>query len=427
MKKGLFSERKVLSNTIWIVAGKVLQMLISFFVGIFTARYLGPANYGLINTATAYCSFLLPFCSLGLSAVFVKFVLQNPEKEGTYLGSGIVMRTVSSILAMVVMILFVCVSSPDDKTFQIVCAVYSLTLVFQSFDLFELWYQAKLQSKYASAIGVIAYLIASAYKVWLLISGKSVVWFAFAMVLDYGVIAVIYMTYTVRKNKIRLKSSFGCMKEMLQESKHFILANVLVMMYASLDKIMIKHMLGAEEVGLYAVAVAICAMWTFVLTAIINSMRPAIIAVQNDKKAFEKKIVQLYGIVIWLSVLVSAGICVLAKFIIGILYGEEYIGAVKALQIVTWYTSFSYLGVARSIWTVCRNKQKYEKYFALSGAVSNFVLNIIFIRWMGIEGAAIASLLTQIITNGIVPYLIKDTRENARFVLRAFNIKNLIG
>lgn len=427
MKFGLFSERKVLSNTIWIVAGKVLQMLISFLVGIFTARYLGPANYGLINTATAYCSFLLPFCSLGLSAVFVKLVMQNPEKEGTYLGSGIVLRTISSILAMVVLMLFVRLSSPDDKTFRIVCAVYSMTLVFQSFDLFELWYQAKLESKYASTIGVIAYFVASAYKVWLLITGKSVVWFAFAMVLDYAVIAGIYMTYTVRKNKLRLKSSVGCMKEMLKESKHFILANVLVMMYASLDKIMIKHMIGAEAVGLYAVAVAICSMWTFVLTALINSMRPAIIAVQQDKKAFEKKIVQLYAIIIWVSVLVSVVICVFAKLIIGILYGQEYIGAVGALQIVTWYTSFSYLGVARSIWTVCEKKQKYEKYFALSGAVGNLVLNAIFIPWMGIEGAALASLLTQIITNGIVPYLIKDTRQNAKFVIRAFNIKNLFG
>lgn len=102
-----------------------------------------------------------------------------------------------------------------------------------------------------------------------------------------------------------------------------------------------------------------------------------------------------------------------------------YSGSVTALRIITWYTGFSYLGVARSIWTVCEGKQVYEKYFALGGVITNFTLNLLFIRNLGIEGAAIASLLTQVVTNVIMPYLIKDTRKNAIYVIKAFNPKNI--
>ena len=100
--------------------------------------------------------------------------------------------------------------------------------------------------------------------------------------------------------------------------------------------------------------------------------------------------------------------------------------AAGCLRIVTWYTGFSYLGVARNIWTVCEGKQRYEKHFALAGILSNFLLNLLLIPVYGAEGAALASLLTQIVTNVITPFLFRDTRENARFVIKAMNPQHLL-
>ena len=42
---------------------KKLNTATIIFVGIFTARYLGPSNYGLINYANAYGAFFTAFCS----------------------------------------------------------------------------------------------------------------------------------------------------------------------------------------------------------------------------------------------------------------------------------------------------------------------------------------------------------------------------
>ena len=417
---------KVLKNTGWIIVGKCLQMAISFIVGIITARYLGPSNYGVISTATAYTAFFQPFCTLGLSAVFVKIVIDDKENAGKYLGSGIVMRLVSSILTMIVMLLLVTLLNPNDRILQIVSFIHSFVLLFQSFDLFDYWYQSQYQSKYSSTIGVIGYAVSAAYKIVLLVLGKSVQWFAFATVLDYLVIAIIYMIYTVPKNKIKLSVSKSHTRLLLNSGKPFIISNVLVVSYGYLDRIMLSKMMDSASVGLYTTAVAVCSLWVFVLAAFINSMRPSVVeSHQQDSKIFEKQVIRLYAIVIWVSIAVSAVICIFAPTIISILYGSEYIGAVNPLRIITWYTGFSYLGVARSIWIVCENKQRYEKYFALGGVVANFGMNAILIPIWGIEGAAVASLVTQIVTNVIMPYTIKETRPNAIMVLKAMNPKNL--
>lgn len=42
-------KSKVAKNASWLIAGRVVQMVLSFFVGLLTARYLGPGNYGLIS------------------------------------------------------------------------------------------------------------------------------------------------------------------------------------------------------------------------------------------------------------------------------------------------------------------------------------------------------------------------------------------
>ena len=413
---------KIVKNSGWIVCGKVVQMLIAFLVGIFTARYLGPSNYGVIHTAQAYTSFFFPICSLGLSGVFVKLLLDHPSEQGKYLGSGIAIRTISSLIAMLLMVLVVGIMNPTEKTLQLVCFIHSFSLLFQAFDLFDYWYQSRYESKYSSIIGIIGYFVSAIYKVVLLVTGKSVEWFAFATVLDYLVIAVIYMTYTISKNHIKLEFSWKTVDSMFSVSKHLILANLLVVLYGQMDKIMIGKLSSSASVGLYSVAISVCTMWTFVLSAIINSLRPNIVQLRNvDKKAYENRIIQLYSLVFWVCIAVSTVLCLSSDFIIGVLYGEEFIDAAGCLNIVTWYTGFSYLGVARNIWTVCENKQKYEKYFAIGGIVSNFILNLLLIPPYGIEGAAMASLLTQITTNAIMPYLIRETRINALYVFKALN------
>ena len=161
-------------------------------------------------------------------------------------------------------------------------------------------------------------------------------------------------------------------------------------------------------------------MWCFVLSAIIDSLYPGIMKAHSlDKQTFEKKNKELYAIVFYVSTIVSILICILAEIIIIVLYGEQYYGSILPLRIVTWYTAFSYLGVARNAWVVCEEKQKYLKYIYLMSAIINIVINLLFIPLWGASGAAFASLITQIATIFIAPWFIKETRRNSRLMLES--------
>ena len=62
-------KNKIVKNAGWILCGRIAQMITSLFVGILSARYLGPSNYGLINYASAYTSFFASVSTLGINSV----------------------------------------------------------------------------------------------------------------------------------------------------------------------------------------------------------------------------------------------------------------------------------------------------------------------------------------------------------------------
>ena len=199
----------------------------------------------------------------------------------------------------------------------------------------------------------------------------------------------------------------------------------MVNVFAQTDKIMITLMKGESDTGLYAAAVACAGITNFVFAAIIDSARPSIFNSQKnqDEKAFESKVSDLYFVITYLSLLQSIGITLLAKPIISILYGQAYRGAVPALRLIVWYTTFSYFGAVRNIWILAENKQKYLWIINLSGALANVLLNLIFIPIWGIVGAALASLITQIFTNVIVGFLIKPIRRNNLLMWRGLDLR----
>ena len=113
------------------------------------------------------------------------------------------------------------------------------------------------------------------------------------------------------------------------------------------------------------------------------------------------------------------------KWIVLLMYGNEYLPATSSLQISAWYTMFAMLGTARGIWIVCENKAKYVKYYLGIGAVLNIILNYLLIPAYGPGGAAAATLITQIFTAVFAPALFKDTRIYTKYVFEALILKGI--
>jgi len=417
---------KEFKNASWLIIGRVIQMILSFVVSIFTARYLGPSDYGVINYAGAYVAFFTSLCTLGINSIIIKDFVDNPDQQGITIGTSLLLRIISSVLSSIMIVGIVSIVDYGETETIVVSALCSVALVFQVFDTINYWFQSRYQSKVTAIATLLAYLAISAYKIILLILHKDVEWFAFANSVDYIFLAIFLVISYKKYNGPKWSFSWKKGKYLLSRSYHYIISGMMVAIYGQTDKLMLKQMMNETSVGYYSLASSINLMWVFVLQAIIDSMYPTIMNLyKTDRDQFEKKNRQLYAIVIYVSIFVAVMFILFGNLAIKVLYGDAYLPAAEPLKIITWYTIFSYLGVARNAWIVCENKQKYLKYMYLSAVFINIILNYFMIPLWGASGAAAASLITQICTSIVLPCFIKDMRPNVKLMLQAFLLKNI--
>lgn len=419
-------HNKEVENAGWIIAGRIVQMAIALVVSVYTARFLGPDNYGLINYGATYVAFFISLSTLGINSIIVKEFVDYPEEQGKTMGTSIVLQLLASSISILMIFVIVNIVDANEMLTIKVVFICSVSLLFYAFESIKYWFQYKYKAKISSIAMLIAYLVVSLYRVILLILGKDVRWFAFASSIDYMVVAIfLYVVYKKNGGAI-LSFSWKKGKNILKKSYHYIFSGMMVATYAQTDKLMLKQMINETEVGYYSVATAICSMWVFILQAIIDSVNPTIMRLHlKNEEQYKKKNRQLYAIVYYVSMLVSVGILIFGDIIIKILYGVAYVPAIVPLKIITWYTAFSYLGVARNSWIVCEGKQKYLKYMYLGAAIINIGINYLLIPRWGASGAAMASLITQMCTSIVLPMFFKELRPNAKLMLEAILLKNV--
>lgn len=421
-------KSKLVLNASWIIIGKIGQSLLGLIVTMLSARFLGPSNYGIISYAASLVAFVAPIMNLGFSNVLVQEFTNHPEDEGSIVGTSVTLSFISAIACMIGVSTYTVIADAGEYTTNIVVALYSLILVFQALDLIQYWFQAKLLSKYTAIVSLISYIVASLYKIILLAMGAEVYLFALSNSLDYCII--VFLLFSIYKKlggaKITFSSIMG--KRIIYKSKYYIVSNLMITVFAQTDKIMLKSFIGDTSVGYYSAAVTCAGVSSFVFSAIIDSFRPSIYQKknENDLEGYEKNIQRLYCVVIYIALLQSAVMTILAKYIVLFLYGEKYLPAVSALQIIVWYTTFSYMGAIRDIWILGESKQKYIWILYMCGALMNILLNSLLIPSHGILGAAIASLITQIFTNVIMNIIIWPLRHNNYLIMKGLNPKLII-
>lgn len=422
------NENRVVKNATWIIACKVAQSILQFIIGMISARYLGTSNYGVINYAASVVAFVLPFMKLGFDAILVHELVESPEKEGEIMGTSLTLNIFSSLVCMLGVFGFISLANAGQTEKIIVCILYSISVFCAALEMMQYWFQYKLQSKYSSIVMLLAYLVVSAYKIFLLITAKSVTWFAISHAIEYGIIGASLIVIYIKKGGQRLSFSWERAGKMLSKSKHYILASLMVVVIQNTDHVMLSFMDSDAATGIYSAAVTCMVVVQFVYIAIVDSFRPVIL---SEKKAgniasYEKSVSRLYSIILYLMIAQCIVFFIFSNLIVKILYGEDYAESATVLRYLVFYYVFAGMGLVRNVWILAEGKQNYLWIINLSGALLNVALNAVLIPFMGANGAALASLATQFFANFILGFIIKPMRKNNELMLKGLNPKFLI-
>jgi O-antigen/teichoic acid export membrane protein len=410
--------RKYFANTSWLMGERILRMGVSLFVGIYVARYLGPERYGLLSYANSFVGIFLALATLGLDDVVVREIVKTPEQREKILGTSFLLKLVGTLLMWVAIFAAVPFTENDLQT-NILIIIIAFGAVFQAFNVIDLNFQAKVKSKHVVHAQFVQLIISSIVKIILVVNDAPLIWFASVYSLDVIVLAMgLVFAYLYNgENIFSWKWSFETSKYLLHDSWPLILAGVVVSVYMKIDQVMIKEMLGAKEVGLYAAAVKLSEAWYFLPMAIASSLFPAIInAKVYQKEVYYQRLQKLYDLMVWIAIAIALPISILSSWIVELLYGNEYLESSSVLNIHIWSGIFIFLGVASSKYLIAENYIKKTFYRTFVGALLNIIMNYYLIGTMGIKGAAISTFVSHFFAAYFYDLLDKDLRK--MFILK---------
>ena len=413
----------IIDNIGWLFFDKLLRMGVGVFVGVWVARYLGPSQFGTLNYVIALVALFSTFANLGLDSLVIRDIVRDPSCKEETLGTAFTLKLVGGGLALLFSVGAIFWLRPEETQVRLMVAIIAVGAIFQAFDVIEYWYQSQVQAKYTVYARNAAFLIIALAKVVLIQAGAPLSAFAWA---GLGEIALgawgLLLVYHFNSHSIRAwRYCRSRALQLLRQAWPLFLSGVFVTLYIRIDQIMLSIMLGDRDVGIYSAAGRLSEVWYFVPMAITASVFPAIISAKKAGEVlYYKRLAQLYLVMVWLSLAVAVPVTFFAEPLVQFIFGPEYLNSASVLVIQCWSGLFIFSGLVSNHWYLIEDLNHYTLYRHVLGAIINVLLNLALIPKYGINGAAVATLITQFLSSYLFDLINKPTRVLFKMKSRSF-------
>ncbi len=188
--------------------------------------------------------------------------------------------------------------------------------------------------------------------------------------------------------------------------------------YFQIDTVMLESMRGNYEVGIYQAAIKIIIIGCVFSAIIQNSFLPTISRLFSESFNYMIQVSIKMNIYL-LTIGFALGVFVFmsSEKIILLVYGNEYLIANKVLKLLSLLIILRFASTSFGVILTACGKQKLRMYSTIIAAIVNISLNFFFITKFGYFGAAIATVLTNILL--LVLYFIFVYKFTNRFFINS--------
>ena len=406
--------QRVILNTIWLSWGQLFRLILSFFVGIWVARYLGPTEWGMYSYAIAFVGLFSPLVLLGLDKIVVREIVRNARYKDALLGSSFLAKASGAVLAIMLSSVAIRILRPEDTAIQIMVTIMSIGLFFRAFGTIDFWFQSQVESKYSVLARNIGVASSSILKIALILLGVGVIAFATVFPFEMLVISVsLVIAYHFRGYQIsKWKPQIQVCKKLLRESWPLFLAAVSVTIYMRVYLVILGQLADDFVVGIYAAANRLTEVWYFIPIAISTSVAPAIISSKDiSQELYDERMMKLFRLMSFFAILISLIVTIFADQIVLMLFGEEYLEAGSVLAILIWGLIFIAWGTIQSTWDVNEGLVRLTLIRTLLAVGTTIILNILLIPRIGVIGAAYSTIISQWVAANLGNIIDRRTRK----------------
>ena len=422
--------KKIINNIGWLIFDKVFILLLQFFIGVKIANYYGATLFGQYSYAISLVAFSNIFFELINSRVLKKYYTKNNFNILVF-NTNFFKNSIAIILFFIP-IIYKFFYKIDNILFYLLLLLCLDNILMTSTSGIENFFECKLEAKRIVISNNIVKIISYFLQYICMALNKGIIFIAIVRCIG-SLIRVIILKYQynnsyLRKleNKVR-KLDIKLIGKIINESKYLWFSVVSFLIYTQTDRLMINHYLGIEEVGVYTIGMQLSSVLAILIGPIQNSLFPKFLELyRNDYQKYynfykltNTIITQFYLIITLISIIV-------VKYTFKYVYSSQYDGAILIYSILAFSVFIKANGSLQTSHVTIKNITKKSFYKTLVSLILNIILNILLIPKYGINGAAIATLITQFIALFLIDFFIKEYQEQAIIQLKSLNLIYLI-
>ncbi len=405
--------RRYFANTSWLFMERVISLSITLAMGIWMTNYLGDQEFGLFQYSRSFATIIMTIAPLGIDSLLAHRLFHHPDQKNKILGTALIIRIGGALICLSLILAANQLAGHNAQTTVLVMVIAAAALL-ESFNIVGQFFSSRILSKYHVYAEVTKTTVSALMKAVLILNKAPLVWFALVLIVENLVYAAIALSiYSIKFESVfRWRPDLRYVKGLLSDSWPLGLSGLVVMVYMKIDQVIIKYLLGDEAVGHYAAALRLSESSYFIPTVICASLLPSILSARkNGKEFYHQRLQKLFTLLVFIALLIAIPVTFFGNDIVRLLFKDEFAPAGDVLVIHIWTGIFASLGIASSGWFVAEKLQKLTLYRTLFGVVLNIILNFLLIPPMGINGSALATLISQVFASYLINFINPRTRE----------------
>lgn len=409
--------QRVTKNVSVLLISQILNYVLGFFTLMFTARYLGVDGFGTLSFALAFTGIMSVCMDMGLNTLTIREVARDKSLIKEYIANTTLMKLILTFFTFFIIFLIINILGYNHQNIQVLYFITVYTALSTFSQLFYAVFQANEKMEYCSLGSILTSfllflgILVVIYNNFNITQLSAMYTIVGACILTYSFIIFSWKFYLpkMKFNKEKWKS-------LLKESWPFAITGISINLYLGIDTILLSLMQGPEAVGLYNASYKLILVLLFIPGVFNDAVFPLMsqyyISSKEDLKTIFEK---LFKIMMLIAIPIGVGTVIIANNIIILIYGENFIGAVIALQILIWSTVLIFARSPFERLLESSDRQQVVSKIFMIGVFFNVILNLIVIPHYSYIGAGVITVLTDTLVLGLLLFV---TRKMEIFVLK---------
>lgn len=385
---------KLIQSSKDIFIGQLLIKLVTIVSIPLLTRIFKPASFGKLDIIDTMMYLLSGIMILGTDSAIGYYYFSDEKNRRKYINTSFTLRLLSGAIWVLIITMFSRylgkLVEVDPEIIIYAMATASLIAITQFIsDLLRFNYMNKINMLIT---GIISIVLVFSNVICGYIGGlEYLIKFRFINYLFFVVIMII-----IYSSKFRFELQLKYVKKVLSYGIPLLPMTLLFWLMSYLDRYFLMYITNYEQVGLYSVGARIARYAGFLLSPIIMAWGP--VSMNISKKEYSAKFyIAVMNVFMFFGITIALIFTTFARITIQLLtpteyhYGHHIIGLLAAGFVFNNAYFISNIGISLSKKTI------YTTLAAFYGVAINVIGNIFLIPILGIEGAALSTLLSFLV------------------------------